>query len=322
MTPSRRLSFLRAVGWGLCCVSVALLTFTVAFAQGPTAPPRRGPAPHRPPAPPKSAHPQPPRPHFPGRPEETIHVKKTLPLPPVREGDRPYKKTPHLDQRVGNLRFVLDRFERDDKVTCDLTVSGGKPGWTRDWTPLHEAAALGDIPGIHKALEGRIDVNASRHFLTPLHVAVILNQTDAIRLLLRKGADLRAPTFTHQGPVDLARACRHPETARLLSAFTSAQRYLEKHPRVVVRAGGTAADITDELRRIARGIKDEHQRDGSVFGNYDGHLPRKEKYYYTEFVHRVGSSRSAGPRRIVIGEDGDIWYTADHYDSFTRVDHP
>ena len=137
MTPSRRLSFLRAVGWGLCCVSVALLTFTVAFAQGPTAPPRRGPAPHRLPAPPKSAHPQPPRPHFPGRPEETIHVKKTLPLPPVREGDRPYKKTPHLDQRVGNLRFVLDRFERDDKVTCDLTVSGGKPGWTRRCKRTH-----------------------------------------------------------------------------------------------------------------------------------------------------------------------------------------
>ncbi|MBO7680721.1 MAG: ankyrin repeat domain-containing protein, partial [Thermoguttaceae bacterium] len=234
MTPSRRLSFLRAVGWGLCCVSVALLTFTIAFAQGPAAPPRRGPEPHRPPAPPRPPHPQPPRPDFPRRPEETIHVKKTLPLPPVREGDRPYKKPPHLDQRVGNLRFVLDRFERDGKVTCDLTVSGGKPGWIRDWTPLHEAAALGDIPGIHKALEGRFNVNASRQFLTPLHVAVILNQTDAIRLLLKKGADLRAQTFTHQGPADLARACRHPETARLLSAFTAAQRYLDKHPKVVV----------------------------------------------------------------------------------------
>lgn len=55
---------------------------------------------------------------------------------------------------------------------------------------------------------------------------------------------------------------------------------------------------------------------GSRFGNYEGLLPDKEGRTYTECdIDTVGSS-SRGPKRIVFSNDGLIYYTGDHYQSF------
>lgn len=55
---------------------------------------------------------------------------------------------------------------------------------------------------------------------------------------------------------------------------------------------------------------------GSRFGNYEGLLPEKEGRTYTECdIDTVGSS-SRGPKRIVFSNDGLIYYTEDHYQSF------
>jgi len=29
--------------------------------------------------------------------------------------------------------------------------------------------------------------------------------------------------------------------------------------------------------------------------------------------------QNRGPERIVIGDDGSVWYTSDHYNIFTRI---
>lgn len=55
---------------------------------------------------------------------------------------------------------------------------------------------------------------------------------------------------------------------------------------------------------------------GSHFGNYEGLLPEKEGRAYTECdIDTLGADRR-GPKRIVFSNDGLIYYTEDHYESF------
>jgi filamentous hemagglutinin len=78
-------------------------------------------------------------------------------------------------------------------------------------------------------------------------------------------------------------------------------------------------DLAPVLDRIDRGESDPHDNDGSVFGNYEGLLPKKPKGYYREYVVRTPGMRSVGPQRLILGENGEVYYTADHYESFTQV---
>ena len=58
---------------------------------------------------------------------------------------------------------------------------------------------------------------------------------------------------------------------------------------------------------------------GSRFGNYEGRLPEApdRKYYECDIGTRGKSSR--GARRIVWSNDGLIYYTEDHYESFVLL---
>lgn len=55
---------------------------------------------------------------------------------------------------------------------------------------------------------------------------------------------------------------------------------------------------------------------GDRYGNYDGQLPKGERYYEAD-VNYDGGFR--GEDRIIYTDDGDIWYTTDHYESFERL---
>ena len=155
--------------------------------------------------------------------------------------------------------------------------------------------------------------------MTPLHISAVMGEEDAARLLLRSGADLTAKTFEGKTSPELAALCHHPELARLLTVFTTARQLTDGGKTVTVSLdGGRRTDLTAELKRIASGRRDEHRHDGSVFGNYERKLPAQNRYYYTEFVHRTNPN-TPGPRRVVIGMKGDVWYTPDHYNTFFRV---
>lgn len=80
-------------------------------------------------------------------------------------------------------------------------------------------------------------------------------------------------------------------------------------------------DLGPTLARIERGERDSHGNDGSTFGNRERRLPMKDdRSYYKEYVVRTPGISGVGPQRLVIGKGGEIYYTADHYESFTRVD--
>ena len=55
---------------------------------------------------------------------------------------------------------------------------------------------------------------------------------------------------------------------------------------------------------------------GSYFGNYEGLLPEADGRTYTECDIDTQGKDSRGAKRIVFSNDGLIYYTEDHYNSF------
>ena len=55
---------------------------------------------------------------------------------------------------------------------------------------------------------------------------------------------------------------------------------------------------------------------GDYFGNFEGLLPDAEGREYTECDINTMGADSRGPERIVFSNDGLIYYTPDHYESF------
>jgi hypothetical protein len=55
---------------------------------------------------------------------------------------------------------------------------------------------------------------------------------------------------------------------------------------------------------------------GDRFYNSEGQLPKGERYFEAD-VNYEGGYR--GGERIVYTDDGDIWYTTDHYESFEKL---
>ena len=56
---------------------------------------------------------------------------------------------------------------------------------------------------------------------------------------------------------------------------------------------------------------------GDRFGNYEGLLPQGKNYKECD-IDTLGAS-SRGAKRIIFSDDGGIWYTDDHYESFTKL---
>jgi ribonuclease T1 len=62
-----------------------------------------------------------------------------------------------------------------------------------------------------------------------------------------------------------------------------------------------------------------YAKDGAVFGNREGLLPKQKRGYYREYTVKTPGSRTRGARRVVKGAGGELFYTDDHYNSFKRI---
>lgn len=58
---------------------------------------------------------------------------------------------------------------------------------------------------------------------------------------------------------------------------------------------------------------------GSKFGNREGLLPKAEGRQYYECDIDTNGGKSRGAKRIVYSNDGLVYYTEDHYESFTLL---
>jgi ribonuclease T1 len=75
----------------------------------------------------------------------------------------------------------------------------------------------------------------------------------------------------------------------------------------------------DTLRAIKQGEPFAYPRDGVVFGNFEQALPKHARGYYHEYTVKTPGARNRGARRIISGGTGEYYYTADHYNTFKRI---
>ena len=61
---------------------------------------------------------------------------------------------------------------------------------------------------------------------------------------------------------------------------------------------------------------------GDYFGNYEGMLPKAKGRRWTECDVNTLGAKSRGPERIIFSNDGLIYYTPDHYESFELLYEP
>lgn len=62
-----------------------------------------------------------------------------------------------------------------------------------------------------------------------------------------------------------------------------------------------------------------HVIGGDRFSNREGQLPKKKGRQYFEADIQAGYSHHRGSQRLVYSNDGLIFYTSDHYDSFEQL---
>ena len=85
------------------------------------------------------------------------------------------------------------------------------------------------------------------------------------------------------------------------------------------------ADLPPEAARTLElidtgGPFPEPDHDGGVFENREELLPDQSRGYYREYTVPTPGSDDRGARRIVAGEGGELYWTADHYSSFSRIE--
>jgi ribonuclease T1 len=84
-----------------------------------------------------------------------------------------------------------------------------------------------------------------------------------------------------------------------------------------------AAELPKEAREtlalIRAGGPFPYPQDGRTFQNREKLLPQRGRGYYREYTVKTPGARDRGARRIVSGNGGEFYYTADHYRSFRRI---
>ncbi|MFI9719833.1 ribonuclease domain-containing protein [Streptomyces sp. NPDC052396] len=85
--------------------------------------------------------------------------------------------------------------------------------------------------------------------------------------------------------------------------------------------GDLPSEAHDTIDLIDQGGPFPYPRDGIVFTNREGALPRQHSGYYHEYTVITPGAPTRGTRRIITGEqDHEDYYTGDHYRTFSLVD--
>lgn len=110
------------------------------------------------------------------------------------------------------------------------------------YTPFHTAAAQGKpamILCFHQCIPGNLNLQEYQRGMTPLHLAVLAQSEDAVRVLLELGADPDIANFEGNTPLHLAVDLENEGIASLISRRV-------KEPNKVNKDGKTALNIAVE----------------------------------------------------------------------------
>jgi ribonuclease T1 len=131
--------------------------------------------------------------------------------------------------------------------------------------------------------------------------------------LNRKLSALQSPGPANTAAANPADPGAESKVARGPPRQQIADATIKSYDNVVYRG---PIDLRPTIRRILAGERDPHRNDGGMFGNREGRLPKQSRSFYREYVHRTAGIDGAGPQRLIVGRNGQWWYTADHYKTF------
>lgn len=87
----------------------------------------------------------------------------------------------------------------------------------------------------------------------------------------------------------------------------------------VIDVADLPPEAIDTLQLIDSDGPYPYDKDGTTFQNREGRLPDRGGGHYREFTVETPGLSHRGPLRIVSGADGELYWTADHYDSFAQI---
>lgn len=87
----------------------------------------------------------------------------------------------------------------------------------------------------------------------------------------------------------------------------------------LVRLVDLPPEAARTLELIDAGGPFPEERDGVTFENREDLLPDRPMGYYREYTVPTPGSDDRGARRIIAGDGGELFYTGDHYSSFSRI---
>jgi len=101
-----------------------------------------------------------------------------------------------------------------------LLQLGAKPN-SGNWSPLHEAALMGDLASARLLLQNKADPNRKEKANggTPLHVACFQGHTEVAKLLIKAGAHLSPRDKEGFTPLFQAKDQGHPDLVKYLKSL-------------------------------------------------------------------------------------------------------
>lgn len=121
-------------------------------------------------------------------------------------------------------------------------------------------------------------------------------------------------------PTSRSRATATPTAKPVKPTPTATRKVVRSQSGLpIIYYGDLPREAQDTIKLIDDGGPFPFSRDGVEFQNRERLLPRKDRGYYREYTVITPGSDDRGARRIIAGENGELYYTDDHYDSFKEV---
>ncbi|MDP1921729.1 MAG: M48 family metalloprotease [Myxococcales bacterium] len=209
---------------------------------------------------------------------------------------------------MATAQLISMKFGRDDELESDrlgvrfMAEAGYDAAQMGEVMKVLKAAGGGKTPeffSTHPDPENRLERIAAA--LKDLPAGGELGEVEFKANVLDKRGE--APKAIDEAPVEDAPLPRREKSA--------------KEPTT------TLSQLPDEAREtlklIASGGPFPFDRDGIEFKNREGRLPYRPGGYYREYTVPTPGERTRGARRIVTGANGERYYSADHYETFSRV---
>jgi guanyl-specific ribonuclease Sa len=126
-------------------------------------------------------------------------------------------------------------------------------------------------------------------------------------LALRSRSESPAPTASHERDEGRAGPTLERDEGRPIASTGNAARDVQV--RLVIAS-------MDTSKKPPEGVSQGGNPPG-VFKNREGRLPRGGTYIESDIWPSRGRSR--GTERLIFGQNGEVWFTEDHYETFKRI---